>query len=46
MRWHWQANDLAMWDNRAVQHYAVPDYDGPRTMQRVIMAGNQPRGPQ
>lgn len=46
MRWHWQPNDLAMWDNRAVQHYAVPDYDGPRVMQRVVLAGDKPVGPQ
>jgi taurine dioxygenase len=45
MRWHWQANDLVVWDNRAVQHYAVPDYEGPRIMQRVILAGDRPRGP-
>ncbi len=29
MRYRWAPNDLAIWDNRAVQHYAVPDYDTP-----------------
>jgi len=46
MRWHWVANDLALWDNRSVQHYAVPDYEGERIMQRVVLAGDRPRGPQ
>jgi alpha-ketoglutarate-dependent taurine dioxygenase len=44
MRWHWQANDMAFWDNRAVQHYAVPDYTGERVMERIVLAGQQPRG--
>lgn len=45
MRWHWEANDLALWDNRCVQHYAVPDYSGTRIMQRVVTAGERPVGP-
>jgi alpha-ketoglutarate-dependent taurine dioxygenase len=45
MRWHWAPNDLALWDNRAVQHYAVPDYTGPRVMQRVVTRGQVPVGP-
>jgi len=45
MRWHWQADDLALWDNRCVQHYAVPDYQGTRVMQRVVTAGGKPVGP-
>lgn len=45
MRWCWTPNDLALWDNRSVQHYAVPDYEGERVMQRVVLAGDQPRGP-
>lgn len=44
MRWRWAPNDLALWDNRAVQHYAVPDYDGPRVMQRVVTRGEAPVG--
>ena len=46
MRWHWTPNDVAFWDNRSVQHYAVPDYDSERVMQRVVLAGDQPYGPQ
>ncbi len=45
MRWTWAPNDVAFWDNRALQHYAVPDYNGERIMQRVVLAGERPRGP-
>jgi taurine dioxygenase len=45
MRWHWAANDVAVWDNRCVQHYAVPDYSSPRVMQRVVTEGQRPIGP-
>ena len=45
MRHRWAPNDVALWDNRAVQHYAVPDYDTPRLMQRVVLAGDRPFGP-
>lgn len=39
MRWRWAANDIAFWDNRSVQHFAVPDYESTRTMQRIVLAG-------
>ncbi len=42
MRWRWAVNDLAFWDNRAVQHYAVPDYTTTRRMVRVVLAGEKP----
>jgi alpha-ketoglutarate-dependent taurine dioxygenase len=42
MRWKWSANDLAFWDNRAVLHYAVPDYQSGRVMQRIVLQGNRP----
>lgn len=45
MRWRWQPGDIALWDNRAVQHFAVPDYDSGRIIQRVVIAGERPRGP-
>jgi taurine dioxygenase len=35
VRWKWAAKDIALWDNRAVQHYAVPDYTTTRRMQRT-----------
>lgn len=44
VRWHWTANDLALWDNRSVQHFAVPDYEEDRVMQRIELAGEQPVG--
>ena len=46
MRWQWRENDVAIWDNRCVQHYAVPDYATPRVMQRVVTRGERPVGPQ
>ncbi|MDG2005367.1 MAG: TauD/TfdA family dioxygenase [Novosphingobium sp.] len=45
LRWRWSENDIALWDNRSVQHYAVPDYDSPRVVQRIIVAGERPKGP-
>jgi alpha-ketoglutarate-dependent taurine dioxygenase len=45
MRWRWSPGDVALWDNRAVQHFAVPDYDSSRIIQRAVIAGWPPRGP-
>jgi taurine dioxygenase len=45
MRWKWTPNDMAFWDNRAVQHYAVPDYTDTRLMQRIVLAGVKPGEP-
>jgi taurine dioxygenase len=45
MRWKWTPGDMAFWDNRAVQHYAVPDYETTRLMQRIVLAGVQPGRP-
>lgn len=42
VRWKWTANDLAFWDNRSVQHFAVPDYEDERVMQRIVLAGERP----
>jgi len=38
-RFHWEPGSLAFWDNRAVQHNAVPDYQERRVMRRVTIAG-------
>jgi alpha-ketoglutarate-dependent sulfate ester dioxygenase len=43
VRWRWQAGDVAIWDNRATQHYAVNDYgDARRIVRRVTLAGDVP----
>jgi alpha-ketoglutarate-dependent sulfate ester dioxygenase len=45
VRWTWRDGDIAIWDNRATQHYAVADYDDePRLMHRVTIAGDVPVG--
>jgi taurine dioxygenase len=45
VRWNWRPGDIAIWDNRATQHYAVADYDDqPRLMHRVTIAGPVPIG--
>ncbi|MEU7645033.1 TauD/TfdA family dioxygenase [Streptomyces huasconensis] len=43
VRFHWQAGDVAFWDNRATQHYAVDDYAPHRRVaERVAIAGDRP----
>lgn len=43
IRWTWQPGDVAMWDNRATQHYAVADFgDSPREVRRITVAGDVP----
>src|SRR3954452_15800518 len=45
VRWQWQEGDVAMWDNRATQHYAVADFDHHRReVRRVTVAGDVPVG--
>ena len=45
VRWHWTEGDVAMWDNRSTQHYAVNDYgDIRRVVKRVTVAGAVPVG--
>ncbi|MET8777440.1 TauD/TfdA family dioxygenase [Nocardia sp. NPDC004654] len=45
VRWNWQLGDVAIWDNRATQHYAVDDYDDqPRKLTRITLAGDVPVG--
>jgi alpha-ketoglutarate-dependent taurine dioxygenase len=43
VRWSWRDGDLAIWDNRATQHYAVADYDDQyRRLSRITLAGDIP----
>jgi taurine dioxygenase len=43
VRWRWQTGDVAIWDNRATQHYAVADFgDQKRLMRRVTVHGDVP----
>lgn len=43
VRFRWQPGDIAFWDNRATQHYAVNDYaPHPRVAERVAIAGDRP----
>ena len=41
-RFHWEANSVAFWDNRCVQHFGVPDYFERRVMHRVTIDGDEP----
>ena len=43
VRWRWAEGDMAIWDNRATQHYAIDDYGKDvRIMRRVTVAGDVP----
>ena len=43
VRWRWKPNSMAMWDNRATQHYAVMDYPPcHRKMERAGIIGDRP----
>ena len=40
----WRENDLIMWDNRMIMHYAIADYgDAPRYLERTTVIGEKPR---
>ena len=42
-RHHWELNDLVLWDNRSVMHYAIRDYDETRIMHRIVVKGGTPK---
>ena len=43
VRWRWQPNDVAIWDNRVTQHYANADYyPARRVMHRATVLGDVP----
>ncbi|VTU45956.1 TauD/TfdA dioxygenase family protein [Variovorax sp. PBL-E5] len=40
VRWRWKQDDVAIWDNRATQHFAINDYGNqPRLVRRVTVQG-------
>lgn len=42
-RWHWAPGDVAFWDNRSTQHYAISDYfPNRRVMERITIIGDRP----
>ena len=41
-RHHWRPGTLALWDNRCVQHYAVPDFSGSRRLYQVTIEAPLP----
>ncbi|WP_186108833.1 TauD/TfdA dioxygenase family protein [Burkholderia gladioli] len=43
VRWNWREGDVAIWDNRATQHYAINDYgDARRVVRRATVHGDVP----
>jgi alpha-ketoglutarate-dependent sulfate ester dioxygenase len=43
VRWRWAPGDVAIWDNRATQHYAINDYGSQhRIVRRVTIEGDVP----
>lgn len=43
VRWQWTTGDVAIWDNRATQHYAINDYGHQhRVVRRVTVRGEVP----
>ena len=41
-RHHWRPGTIALWDNRCVQHYAVPDFSGSRRLYQVTVEAPLP----
>ncbi|RPA75623.1 taurine catabolism dioxygenase [Ascobolus immersus RN42] len=42
VRFRWEENDIAIWDNRSVYHAATPDVKGVRTGNRAVSLGERP----
>ncbi|GAB16754.1 putative dioxygenase [Gordonia effusa NBRC 100432] len=42
-RWNWRLGDVAIWDNRATQHYGIADFGNQkRELHRITLAGDVP----
>lgn len=42
-RWTWAPGDVAIWDNRATQHYGIADFgDHTRRLHRITLTGDVP----
>ncbi|WP_055474468.1 TauD/TfdA dioxygenase family protein [Gordonia sp. HS-NH1] len=42
-RWNWKLGDVAIWDNRATQHYGIADFGNQkRELHRITLAGDVP----
>ncbi|MFI5717713.1 TauD/TfdA dioxygenase family protein [Nocardia sp. NPDC051750] len=42
-RWNWSLGDVAIWDNRATQHYGIADFGvQERKLHRITLAGDLP----
>lgn len=41
LRHHWRPGSIALWDNRCVQHYVVPDFEGSRLLYQVSVRADQ-----
>jgi taurine dioxygenase len=44
VRYRWREGTIAMWDNRATQHFVLNDFEGERIIQRVTVMGDRPEG--
>ena len=44
VRYHWQPKTIAIWDNRATQHFVVNDFEGERVIRRVTVQGDEVAG--
>jgi taurine dioxygenase len=42
VRWRWSPGDVAIWDNRATQHYGIGDFTEARELHRVTIDGDVP----